>query len=237
MGRAFEYRKASKLKRWGNMSRIFPKLAKSITMAAKLGSSDPQMNSFLRTAILNAKAQNLPKANIDSAIKRATSKDLTNFVEVNFEGRGPNGVLIFIETATDNNTRTVANLKMIFSRNGGELVPTGSLEFMFDRKAIFEFDNSDKTIDIEELELDLIDLGLEDIIEEEGRVYIYSDYKDFNNLNSKFEELNIDLKKAKLERLSNSPKIFSKNQLDEINILLDKLEEDDDVQEIYTNIS
>ncbi len=121
MGRAFEYRKAAKMKRWGNMSRVFPKLAKSITMAAKAGVPDPEMNSALRTAILNAKAENMPKTNIEAAIKRASAKDSSNFSEVNFEGKGPHGALIFVETATDNNTRTVANVKMVFSRNAGQL--------------------------------------------------------------------------------------------------------------------
>ena len=160
MGRAFEYRKAAKEKRWGKMSRIFPKLAKAITVAAKNGGTDPDMNPKLRTAILNAKAENMPKDNIFAAIKRADSKDLGNFNDVNYEGKGPHGSLIFVECSTDNSTRTVANVKMIFNKNGGQMVPTGSLEFMFSRKAIFEF-NMPENIDIEELELELIDAGLE----------------------------------------------------------------------------
>ncbi len=235
MGRAFEYRKAAKMKRWGNMSRVFPKLAKSITMAAKAGVPDPEMNSALRTAILNAKAENMPKTNIEAAIKRASSKDATNFLEVNFEGKGPHGVLIFVETATDNNTRTVANVKMIFSRNGGQLAPTGSLEFMFDRKANFEF-NKSEDMDIEELELELIDFGLEEIEEEEGVVLVTANYTDFGTLNTKFEELNIELTKAELQRISNNPQEFSEEQVEEINTLIDKLEDDEDVQAVYTNI-
>ena len=235
MGRAFEYRKASKLKRWGAMSRIFPKLAKSITMAAKEGGLDPDSNSKLRTAILNAKAENMPKTNIEAAIKRASAKDSTNFSEVNFEGKGPHGALIFVETATDNNTRTVANMKMIFSRNGGQLAPTGSLEFMFDRKAIFEF-NKTPDMDIEELELELIDAGLEEIEEEEGIVLVSADYKDFGSLNSAFEEMEIELSKAKLERISNNPQEYSEEQQEEIGKLLEKLEDDDDVQAVFTNI-
>jgi len=236
MGRAFEYRKAAKMKRWGNMSRVFPKLAKSITMAAKAGVPDPEMNSALRTAILNAKAENMPKANIEAAIKRASAKDATNFLEVNFEGKGPNGVLIFIETATDNNTRTVANVKMILSRNGGSLAPTGSLEFMFDRKAIFEFNKPSQT-DIEELELELIDAGLEEIEEEEGIVLVTADYKDFGALNSAFEDMGIELTKAKLERISNNPQEFTEDQQEEIGKLLEKLEDDEDVQAVFTNIA
>jgi len=235
MGRAFEYRKAAKMKRWGNMSRVFPKLAKSITMAAKAGVPDPEMNSALRTAILNAKAENMPKTNIEAAIKRASAKDATNFSEVNFEGKGPFGSLIFVETATDNNTRTVANVKMIFSRTGGQLAPTGSLEFMFDRKAMFEF-NKTEEMDIEELELELIDAGLEEIEEEEGVVLVTANYTDFGTLNSKFEEMGIELTKAELKRISNNPQEFSDEQIEEISKLTDKLEDDEDVQAVYTNI-
>ncbi len=235
MGRAFEYRKAAKMKRWGNMSRVFPKLSKSITMAAKAGVPDPEMNSALRTAILNAKAENMPKTNIEAAIKRASAKDSTNFTEVNFEGRGPHGSLIFVETATDNNTRTVANVKMVFSRNGGSLAPTGSLEFMFDRKAMFEF-NKTADMDIEELELELIDEGLEEIEEEEGVVLVTANYTDFGTLNAKFEEMKIDLTKAELQRISNNPQEFTEEQLEEISKLTEKLEDDEDVQAVYTNI-
>ncbi|NQY22937.1 MAG: YebC/PmpR family DNA-binding transcriptional regulator [Campylobacteraceae bacterium] len=236
MGRAFEYRKASKLKRWGAMSRIFPKLGKAITMAAKAGVPDPEMNSALRTAILNAKAENMPKTNIESAIKRASAKDSTNFAEVNFEGKGPHGALIFVETATDNNTRTVANVKVIFNKNGGSLAPTGSLEFMFDRKAIFEF-NKPENMDIEELELELIDAGLEEIEEEDGVVIVTSSYTDFGSLNTAFEALNIELTKAVLQRISNNPQEFSEEQLEEIGKLIGKLEDDEDVQSVFTNIA
>jgi YebC/PmpR family DNA-binding regulatory protein len=236
MGRAFEYRKAAKMKRWGNMSRVFPKLAKAIEMAAKAGGADPEMNSALRTAILNAKAENMPKTNIDSAIKRATGKDAANYTDVNFEGKGPHGVLIFVETATDNNTRTVANVKMHFNKNGGSMAPTGSLEFMFDRKAIFEFNKTDD-MDIEELELELIDAGLEEIEEEEGIVLVTADYKDFGALNKAFEDMNIELTKAKLERISNNPQTFSEEQQEEIGKLLGALDDDDDVQAVYTNMA
>jgi len=235
MGRAFEYRKAAKMKRWGNMSRVFPKLAKSITMAAKAGVPDPEMNSALRTAILNAKAENMPKTNIEAAIKRASAKDSTNFTEVNFEGKGPFGSLIFVETATDNNTRTVANVKMIFSRTGGQLAPTGSLEFMFDRKAMFEFNKTDE-MDIDELELELIDAGLEEIEEEEGVILVSANYTDFGTLNSKFEEMGIELTKAELKRISNNPQEFTEEQIEEISKLTEKLEDDEDVQAVYTNI-
>ncbi len=236
MGRAFEYRKAAKMKRWGNMSRVFPKLAKAIEIAAKAGGGDPEMNSALRTAILNAKAENMPKTNIDAAIKRATGKDAANYADVNFEGKGPHGVLIFVETATDNNTRTVANVKMHFNKNGGQVVPTGSLEFFFDRKAIFEFNKTDD-MDLEELELELIDAGLEEIEEEEGIVLVTANYTDFGTLNKAFEDLGIELTKAELKRISNNPQEFSEEQQEDIGKLIEKLEDDDDVQAVYTNIA
>ena len=235
MGRAFEYRRAAKEKRWGNMSKLFPKLQKSITMAAKAGGPDPETNSALRTAILNAKAQNLPKANIEAAIKRAVGKDAVDLKEVNYEGKGPHGVLIFVETATDNPTRTVANIRYIFDRNGGKLVPTGSLEFMFDRKAVFEFKKTDD-MDLEELELDLIDYGLEELEEQDGIVLVTADYKDFGTLNARFEELGIKLEKAELQRFANDPKEFTEEQKQDIEKLLAKLEDDDDVQNVYTNM-
>jgi YebC/PmpR family DNA-binding regulatory protein len=235
MGRAFEYRRAAKEKRWGKMSRIFPKLAKAITVAAKNGGTDPDMNPKLRTAILNAKAENMPKDNIFAAIKRADSKDLGNFNDVNYEGKGPHGSLIFVECSTDNSTRTVANVKMIFNKNGGQMVPTGSLEFMFSRKAIFEF-NMPENIDIEELELELIDAGLEEMESEDGIVLITADYTAFGTLSKAFDDLKIELTKATLERIPNDPKEFSDEQKAEIDKLVDKLEEDDDVQAVYTNI-
>jgi len=236
MGRAFEYRKAAKEKRWGNMSKVFPKLQKTITMAAKAGGPDPEMNAALRTAILNAKAQNLPKANIEAAIKRASGKDALNLAEVNYEGKGPHGVLIFIETATDNTTRTIASVRYILNRAGGQVVPTGSLEFMFDRKAVFEFNKTDE-MDLEELELELIDYGLEELEEEDGIVLVTADYKDFGTLNAKFEELGIELTKAELQRLPNNPQEFSEEEKKDIEALLEKLEDDDDVQQVYTNMA
>ena len=165
MGRAFEYRKAAKMKRWGAMSKIFPKLGKLITIAAKDGGTDPEMNPRLRTAILNAKAQNMPKANIDAAIKRATGKDAADIKEVTYEAKAPYGVQLFIECATDNPTRTVANIKAILVRNRAEMLTSGSLNYMFTQKSVFVFDKTDE-IDIEELELELIDFGLEEIEED-----------------------------------------------------------------------
>ncbi len=236
MGRAFEYRKAAKMARWGNMSRIFPKLGRAITIAAKDGGTDPEMNSKLRTAILNAKAQNMPKDNIEAAIKRANGKDAANFSEVNYEGKGPHGVLIFAECATDNSTRTVANIKSYFTKASGALVPTGSLEFMFSRKAVFEVKKSGE-LDIEELELTLIDAGLESTESDDDTLYIYGDYTNFGTLSSAITDMGLEITKAGLERVANDPKEFSDEQVADIQKLIDKIEEDDDVQAVYTNIA
>lgn len=234
MGRAFEYRKAAKMKRWGNMSRVFPKLARSITMAAKAGVPDPDMNAALRTAIINAKAQNLPKENIEAAIKRASAKDIAHLAEVNYEGKSASGVLIFIETATENTARTVANIKDIFKKSKGQLVPTGSLEFMFDRKSVFEIKKPQ--MDIEELELEMIDFGWESCEIDEDVIYVYGDYKDFGSLHKGFEKLNIEIIKADLQRTPNNPKEINDEEMTELEILIDKIEDDEDVQNVYTNL-
>ena len=236
MGRAFEYRRASKEARWDKMSKLFPKLGKAITVAAKEGGQDPEMNAKLRTAIQNAKAQNMPKDNIEAAIKRAAGKDAAVYEEIVYEGKGPYGVLIMVECATDNNTRTVANIKSYFNRYNGALVPSGSLEFMFSHKAVFEFEKTD-SIDVEELELELIDFGLEEIEVAENMVYAYGDYTSFGNLNKAFEEKGIELTKASLQRFPTTPVEFSEEQLAEIEKLIDKIEDDDDVQAVFTNIA
>jgi len=236
MGRAFEYRRAAKEKRWASMSRVFPRIAKSITMAVKGGSDDPNMNPKLRSAILNAKAANMPKDNIAAAIKRASGKDADQMVEVTYEGKAPHGALLFIESTTDNTTRTVANIKNYFTKNGGQFLQNGSLEFMFTRKSVFEFDISED-LDIEEIELTLIDFGLEEIVENEGKAIVYGSFTDFGNLSKGFEELGIEVTKAEPQRIPNSPVEFSEDQMVEIEKLIDKLEEDEDVQAVYTNIA
>ena len=235
MGRAFEYRKGAKLKRWGKMSKLFPKLGKAIQIAAKEGGGDPSMNPKLRLAIQNAKSENMPKDNIDKAIKRAEGKDSANFAEVHFEGKGPHGVNVFVECATDNNTRTAAAVKSYFNKCGGELLQNGALDFMFDRKSIIEFELPEG-MDLEEVELELIDAGLEELDEHDGLVFVVGDYKDFHSLALKFEELKIELKKAVLERIPTSTKEFDEAQMEEIHRLLDKLDDDDDVQAVYTTI-
>jgi len=236
MGRAFEYRRAAKEKRWDKMSKLFPKLGKAITMAAKEGGTDPDMNSKLRTAIQNAKAQNMPKDNIDAAIKRANQKDLAAFTEMNYEGKGPHGVLVYVECATDNPTRTVANVKMYFNKASGGVVPNGSLEFMFDRKCVFEIEKTEG-IDLEELELELIDAGCESIEEEDGKIFIYGDYTSFGSLGEGIEKLNLNVLKANLQRIPTSPVEFTEEQLVDIEKMLDRIEDDDDIQQVFTNIA
>ncbi|RMG79801.1 MAG: YebC/PmpR family DNA-binding transcriptional regulator [Bacteroidetes bacterium] len=236
MGRAFEYRRAAKEKRWGKMSRIFPKLARAITIAAKEGGGDPTMNAKLRTAIQNAKAQNMPKDNITAAIKRAEGKDAASYTEVNYEGKGPHGVLVFVECATDNTTRTVANVKSYFNKAGGSLVPTGSLEFMFDRKAVFEF-KKPEGMDLEELEFELIDAGLEEIDVDEDTVVAFADYTNFGSLSAALEEKGIEVESSTLKRFPTSPVEFTEEQMADIIKMLDKIEEDDDVQAVFTNIA
>ena len=246
MGRAFEYRKAAKMKRWGTMSRLFPKLGKIITMAAKEGGSpDPDMNAKLRTAILNAKAQNMPKDNIEAAIKRAFNKDAADIKEITYDVKAPYGVQMIVECATDNGTRTVANVKAILNRNNAEMLTSGSLNFMFTRKAVFVIDKTED-MDVEELELDLIDYGLEEIEEdvepqENGEdkpiLRIYGDYTAFGDLSKAFEERGIEPKKSTLEYIANTPIELDEEKLEEIEELIEKLEEDDDVQTVYTNIN
>lgn len=236
MGRAFEYRKAAKMKRWGNMSRIFPKLAKAVQMAAKEGGGDPDMNAALRVAIQNAKAQNMPKSNIEAAIKRATGKDAEDFQEVLYEGKGPHGVLLVVECATDNTTRTVANVKSYFNKTGGTLVPTGSLDYMFNRKAVFEF-KKPEGFDPDDFELEMIDHGLESIEIDDDTVYAYAAYTDFGTMSTALEGMEIELAKSDLQRIPTSPVEFSDAQMEEIEKLIDKLEEDDDVQAVFNNIA
>ena len=234
MGRAFEYRRAAKEARWDKMSKVFPKLAKAITVAAKEGGTEPDMNPKLRAAIAAAKAQNMPKDNIDAAIKRASGKDSADIKTIFYDGKGAHGVQIIVECATDNPTRTVANVKAIFSKNGGEILPSGSLNFMFTRKSVFELDMPAKELD--EIELELIDFGLTEIEEEDGVLYIYGDYASFGTLSEGIEKLGLEAKKASLQYIANSPVSLDEVQMNELEKLLDKLEDDDDVQAVYTNI-
>ena len=192
------------------------------------------MNPKLRAAIAAAKAQNMPKDNIDAAIKRASGKDSADIKTIFYDGKGAHGVQIIVECATDNPTRTVANVKAIFSKNGGEILPSGSLNFMFTRKSVFELDMPAKELD--EIELELIDFGLTEIEEEDGVLYIYGDYASFGTLSEGIEKLGLEAKKASLQYIANSPVSLDEEQMNELEKLLDKLEDDDDVQAVYTNI-
>ena len=237
MGRAFEYRRASKEKRWDKMSKLFPKLGKAISIAVKEGGSgDPDMNSKLRTAILAAKAQNMPKDNIEAAIKRALGKDGIQISEVYYEIKAPHGALFFVECATDNTTRTVANLKSYANKLGGQMLQNNSLEFMFSRKAHFEI-TKESAGDLEELELNLIDAGLDSMEVEDSIIHIYGDYTSFGTLMNALEQISANIQKAALERIPTNPVEFSDEELVDIEKLLDKIEEDDDVQAVFTNIA
>ena len=235
MGRAFEYRKASKLKRWGNMSRVFPKLGRAITMAAKAGVSDPEMNSALRTAILNAKSENMPKTNIEAAIKRADAKDSTNFAEVNFEGKGPHGSLIFVETATDNNNRTVANIRSYFNKCNGTFGTAGSVVFMFDHTCNFTIPKGE--LDPEELELEFIDYGAEEIFVDGDNIMIYGSFGDFGSIQKALEERELEIVSSGFERIPTvMTKLTDEEQIAAVEKLLEKIEDDDDVLNVFHNM-
>jgi YebC/PmpR family DNA-binding regulatory protein len=236
MGRAFEYRRASKEKRWGQMSKMFPKLARAITLAAKDGGTDPDSNGRLRTAIANAKAQNMPKDNIETAIRRAAGREADALAEVNYEGKGPHGVLLFIECLTDNSNRTVANLKTYFNRLGGQLVQAGSLDFLFARKAVIEFERT-PSMDLDAIELELIDAGLEELEVDGDTVYLYGDFTAFGSLTHAVERLGVHPRQANLQRIPTSPVEFSDGQLAAIDKLVERIEDDEDVQAVYTNVA
>lgn len=234
MGRAFEYRRASKEARWDKMSKLFPKLAKAIQAAAKEGGSDPLMNAKLRLAIATAKANNMPKDNIEAAIKRASGKDANDIKELRYEGKAAYGVLVIVECMSDNPTRTVANIKAIFNKNKAEFLQNGSLDFMFSRKAVFYLEKYEG--DLEELELELIDYGLEELQNNDDGLLVIGNYTSFKELSDIIEQKNLSIKKAGLEYIANSPISLSEDEENEIEKLLEKLEDDDDVQSVYTNI-
>jgi len=218
------------------MSKIFPKLAKSITLAAKNGGPDPESNAPLRVAIQNGKAANLSKENIENAIKRAAGKDASEITEVSYEAKGPHGTQFFIECATDNTNRSVGNLKTILGKNGGEIVPSGALNFMFDRKTVVEFDAPEGK-DLEELEFELIDAGLEEMFVDDGFITLHGDYTSFASLTSALEVMGIETTKAALQRVATQPIDLTEEQLEVIEDLIEKIEDDDDVQAVYNNLS
>jgi len=235
MGRAFEYRKARKLKRWGNMAKTFTKLGKEIAMAVKTGGPDPQANSRLRILIQNAKAANMPKENVERAIKRAVSKDQEDYKEMVYEGYGPYGVAIIIDAATDNTTRTVANVRSYFNKLGGALSTSGSVDYLFDHKCIFKIKLKDG-LDIEELELEMIDLGADEIFEEEGELQIYGEFSAFGPIQKYLEEKELEIISAEFDRIPMDYKVLNEEQQAQIEKLLSKFEDDEDVSAVYHNM-
>ena len=233
MGRAFEYRKAAKMKRWAGMAKAFTKVGREINIAIKEGGPDPDYNPRLRLAINNAKAVNMPKANIEAAIKRATDKDTSNYEEVTFEGYGPHGVAVFVEATSDNNNRTVASIRHIFSKYGGSMGTNGSVDYMFERKGQFIVKEENFEGDLEELEFELIDFGLESIEKEDEEINFYSSYEDFAALRDALEERKIEVSKAELIRIPTHTKQLTDDQVDDVVTLIDKLEEDDDVANVF----
>ncbi|UAB80673.1 YebC/PmpR family DNA-binding transcriptional regulator [Marixanthomonas sp. SCSIO 43207] len=231
MGRAFEFRKARKMKRWAAMSKAFTRIGKDIVMAVKEGGPDPDANSKLRAVIQNAKAVNMPKDNIERAIKRASDKSQGDYKEVLFEGYAPHGIAILIETATDNNTRTVANIRSYFNKCDGNLGTSGSVAFMFDHTCNFRING--EGMDLEELELELIDHGVEEIFEDEDGVMIYAPFESFGAIQSYLEANNIEILSSGFERIPQVTKSLSEEETADVEKLLEKIEEDDDVQNVY----
>ena len=231
MGRAFEFRKARKMKRWAAMSKAFTRIGKDIVMAVKEGGPDPDANSRLRAVIQNAKAVNMPKDNIERAIKRASDKSQGDYKEVIFEGYAPHGIAVLIETATDNNTRTVANIRSYFNKCNGSLGVSGSVEFMFDHSCHFRINK--EGIDPESLELDLIDYGAEEVFVEEEDILIYAPFECFGAIQKQLESLGIEILSSGFERIPQITRELTEEEMADVEKLLEKIEEDEDVQNVY----
>ncbi len=231
MGRAFEFRKARKFKRWASMAKTFARLSKEITMSAKEGGADPDTNPRLRAVIQNAKAENMPKDNVERAIKKATDKDTSDFKEVVFEGYGPHGIAILVETASDNNNRTVANIRSYFNKCNGSLGTSGSVEFMFNKLCFFKIDGAG--IDLEELEFELIDFGAEDVYHEDDKIMIYAAFESYGNMQKHLEETGRTIISSGTERIPTTTKKLTPEEEADLDKLLEKIEEDEDVQNVY----
>ena len=235
MGRAFEYRKARKMKRWGNMARVFTKLGKEITIATRDGGPDPETNPRLRVLIQQSKKENMPKENVERAIKKATDKDYTDLKEVLFEGYGPYGVAIVVETATDNNTRTVANVRSYFNKHGGSLGTSGSLSFLFDHKCVFKI-GPKEGVSLEDLELELIDYGVDEIENDDDGIVLYGEFKSYSDIQHYLEDNGYEIHSAEFERIPLDTKVVDDEQRAQIEKLLEKFEEDEDVQNVFHNM-
>ena len=234
MGRAFEFRKARKMKRWSAMSKAFTRIGKDIVIAVKEGGPDPDSNSKLRAVIQNAKSLNMPKDNIERAIKRASDKSVGDYKEILFEGYGPSGIAILVETATDNNTRTVANIRSYFNKHNGNLGTSGSVAFMFDHTCNFKINK--ENIDIENLEFDLIDFGVEEVFEEDTSILIYGPFDSFGEIQKELESKKIEIISSGFDRIPNNLKEVRNEDRDENVKLLEKIENDDDVQNVFHNM-
>jgi YebC/PmpR family DNA-binding regulatory protein len=238
MGRAFEYRKATKLKRWGHMARTFTKIGKQIAIAVKAGGPEPENNPHLRAIIQTAKRENMPNANIERAIKNALGKDQKDFKEVTYEGYGPHGIAIFVDAATDNTTRTVANVRAVFNKFSGNLGTQGSLSFLFDQKCVFTFKKKDG-LNMDDLILEFIDFGVDDEYdedEESGEITIYGEPTSFSDIQKHLECMGLEVTGAEFTRIPNDLKDVTPEQRETINKMVDLLEDDDDVQNVYTNM-
>jgi len=231
MGRAFEFRKARKMKRWSKMAKTFTKIGKDIVIAVKEGGSDPETNARLRAVMQNAKTANMPKENVERAIKKATDKDTSEYKEILFEGYGPYGIAILIETATDNNNRTVASMRNYFTHNGGNMGTSGSVEFMFEKNCHFSIPKGE--IDLEELEFELIDYGAEDVFEDDENIMIYGSFENFGSLQKELENKKYEILSSGFERIPNNTTKLSEEQEAEVEKLLEKFEDDEDVQSVY----
>ena len=236
MGRAFEFRKARKMKRWSKMAKTFTRIGKDIVIAVKEGGGNPETNSRLRQVMQNAKTANMPKDNVLRAIKKASSKDTANYEEISLEGYAINGVAIFVDCATNNNNRTVADVRSYFSKCDGALGTNGSLEFIFNRKGVFTIEPGQISISLEDLEMELIDGGLEELEVDEEAITIYCDFADFSNMQKKIEEINIEIKNSELHRIPTSTKRITSEQSQKVLKLLDLLEENEDVQQVFHNM-
>ncbi len=235
MGRAFEFRKARKMKRWSKMAKTFTKIGRDIVIAVKEGGPDPDTNSKLRAVMQNAKDANMPKDNVERAIKKATDKDTSNYKEVVFEGYAPHGIAIVVETATDNNNRTVANVRSYFNKHNGNLGTSGSVLFMFDHTCNFKIPKGD--IDPEELELELIDYGADEVFVDEEFIMIYGSFENFGSLQSKLEGDGIEILASGFERIPQNTTTLTPEQTAEVEALLEKMEEDEDVMSVYHNMA
>ena len=236
MGRAFEFRKARKMKRWSKMAKTFTRIGKDIVIAVKAGGGNPETNSRLRQVMQNAKTANMPKDNVLRAIKKASSKDTANYEEISLEGYAINGIAVFVDCATNNNNRTVADVRSYFSKCNGDLGTNGSLEFIFNRKGVFTIEPNQIPISLEDLEMELIDGGLEELEVDEEAITIYCDFADFSNMQKKIEEIKIEIKNSELHRIPTSTKRITSEQSQKVLKLLDLLEENEDVQQVFHNM-